>query len=427
MLEAHLPVPNVHWAADSFDITRRGQSIPAACPMQPTGRYAAARRSADAVILTRDRLGLNKLYFAIDNQRGVVAGNYLADLVQSGIPFDAIYAVPAANSLIIDMQARTLHLDRGTHPDTGLTPGDPDLRLAHLAGQLRRHIEAVAASHPAAHVAVCLSGGLDSALIAALARRAFANVVAYTYAFDDQRGWLSPDATAARQLADWLGIPFRLVTASADKVISVLPRAYRLGQDWRDFNVHCAIVNEILAEAIADDLAITGAPRLVLTGDLMNELACDYTPVRYQGRDYYPSPAIRPDLARASLVRGLQCGDREVGVFAGRDLVVLQPYAQISHELLQLPAGMPKARIIRAMAGDLLPGEWYDRPKARAQIGGPTATHGILPLMVDTGRVGDQLEHEFCDAIGAASHPPLRGRIRAGVYRFPASYPSEAA
>ena len=80
---------------------------------------------------------------------------------------------------------------------------------------------------------------------------------------------------------------------------------------------------------------------------------------------------------------------------------------------------------MRVLAGTLLPDESYDRPKARAQIGGPSATTGILPLMVDSGRVGARLEHEFCSAIGVTERPSLRGRIRAGVYRYPSRYPAE--
>lgn len=423
MLDTRLPVPNIHWTAASFAVTVPGQHTDA---LPAGGRYATARRSGDTVQLARDPLGMNKLYFAIDRARGVVAANYLADLVRTGIPLDRTYAVPAGTAVTIDMKARSLHVDRRTQPPNGPAITDADNHIANTGRQLRLCLEAVAASHPAAHVAVCLSGGLDSALIAALARDIFANLTAYTYSFDDQCGQLSSDADAAREHAGWLGIPFRLVTASADKVISVLPGAYRLGQDWRDFNVHCAIVNHILADAIAADMATARGHRIVLTGDLMNELTCDYATVRYRDRIYYQLPAIPAGALRASLVRGLQCGDREVGVFADRDLIVLQPYAQVSRELMQLPAGLAKARITRALAGHLLPAEWYDRPKVRAQIGDPAVTSGILPLMVDTGRIGPQLEREFCDAIGAHVQRSLGRLIRAGVYRYPASYPAEA-
>lgn len=423
MLEIHLPVDNVRWSPDMFAVSACQSTTDV--PQHPTGRFATAVRAGNTVVLTRDRLGLNKLYFAVDRQRGVVAANYLADLVRAGIAFDAIYAVPAGTTTLIDLRERTIQLDR-YHRLAARTIGT-DLRsyLADVRDLLSRHLAAASAAHPEAKVAVCLSGGLDSALIAALIRTHFTDVHAYTYAFDDQTGQLSSDAIAAEQLAQRLDIPFRIVTADADKVLAVLPRAYRYGQDWRDFNLHCAIVNDILAEAIAADLAATDGPAFVFTGDLMNELLNDYTPIRYRGQDFYPLPKLPPEAARTSLVRGLQCGDREVGVFAARGLVAIQPYAQIADELLQIPATLAKPNVIRGLAGALLPDESYGRPKARAQIGGPTTTTGILPLMVDSGCFGSRLEHEFCAAIGVTPPRPLGGRIRAGSYQFPSRLPAE--
>lgn len=285
----------------------------------------------------------------------------------------------------------------------------------------------IAAAYPSAVVAVCLSGGLDSSLIAALAQQHFANVAAYTYTFDDPTGQLSPDAIAAQRLASWLGMKHHLVTAEENKILDMVPRALRFGQDWRDFNLHCAIVNELLAEAIATETSPAGQPVLVLTGDLMNEILGDYTPLHYRGSEYYSLPNIAPDLLRISLVRGLQCGDREVGVFAARNIIAIQPYEQICDDLLPIPSNLTKRDVIGALAGDLLPPESYDRPKARAQIGGPTPQSGILPLLVDSERRGDRLEDEFCDAIGIPDRPSMRGRIRTGIYRFPSQFPPEAA
>lgn len=427
MLETFLPVANVAWSAATFRVICTDEG-PAPTPeyLAGGGRFATADRNGHTVVLTRDRLGLNKLYLAIHPDRGVIAANYLADLIHAGIPFDAIYAVPAGTAAVVDLHARTIRLSRHHRLPRGPAAAELQHHLAQARERLRQHIEAAAAAHPCAAVAVCLSGGLDSGLIAALVRAHFANVVAYTYSFDDHPGQLSPDAVAAERLAHWLDIPFRLVTADADKILTVLPQAYRYGQDWRDFNVHCAIVNQILAEAIAADLAAKDRPVLVFTGDLMNELLGDYTPIRYREQDFYTLPNVPAEQARTSLVRGLQCGDREVGVFAAHGLVAVQPYGQIADHLVRIPATVPKPEIIRGLAGPLLPAESYDRPKARAQIGGPTATTGILPLLVDAGHVGTRLEHEFCAAIGMPERRSLRGRIRAGVYRFPSRFPMEA-
>ncbi|GAA0480128.1 hypothetical protein Aca07nite_87920 [Actinoplanes capillaceus] len=421
MLETYLPITNVTWTPDTFALSHDDGSAPTA--HRNAGRYAAAHVAGDTVTLTRDPLGLNKLYFAACHDRGVVAANYLADLIGAGINFDDVYAVPAGSSVTINPHARTIRLHRRHRLPTGPDSADSMRRLAHVRERLDLHVAAAAAAYPDATAAVCLSGGLDSALIAALIREHFHTVRAYTYAFDDHTGRLSPDAVAAQHLAHWLDLSWQLVRADATQVFAALPRAFRFGQDWRDFNVHCAIVNEILAAAIAADPAIGSGPVLVFTGDLMNEIVGDYTPVHYRGRDFYALPDVNTEHARTSFVRGLQCGDREVGVFAARGLPVIQPYTQVCDDLLQVSAERTKPEIMRVIAGDLLPPGVYERPKARAQIGAPDAVTGILPLLVDSGYTDDHLEREFLAALGVTEHHSLRGRIRAGVYRFPHHFP----
>jgi asparagine synthetase B (glutamine-hydrolysing) len=205
MLKTYLPIPNVYWTTDTFAVT---SADPGQAPDAPAtgGRFATAHRAGDTVVLTRDMLGLNKLYFAVDADRGVLAANYLADLVQAGTTFDAIYAVPAGTSAVIDLHQRSIRLRRHRRP-AGAGNTSPQRHLEDARDRLIRHLEVAAAAQPAARVAVCLSGGLDSGLIAALLCTHFANVRAYTYAFDDGSGPLSPDAVAAEQLARRLGLP----------------------------------------------------------------------------------------------------------------------------------------------------------------------------------------------------------------------------
>jgi hypothetical protein len=208
-------------------------------------------------------------------------------------------------------------------------------------------------------------------------------------------------------------------------VLGALRDAVRFGQDWRDFNVHAAIVSVLLGDAIARDAPPTHGVSeiLVLTGDLMNELMADYAALRYRGRDYYGLPAIRPDALRRALVRGVQAGDREVGVFRSRGLTAVQPYGAVSESLLALPGTIAKPDVIRALGGDRLPAVFYERKKIRAQIGDTEVRRGILPLLVDSGRDGEWLEQLACDLFGAPDQRSLRNFIRAGVYRSCPRFP----
>lgn len=414
MLENHLKA-NLCWADSNPGPSR----IDHQSARRLTGRFATAHEQDSNVVLTRDALGLNKLFFGHHLARGVVAATYLIDLIEAGIPFSDIYAVPAGSTITIDIRHRTTATCRFyALPATSGSDRPPDAIVSEIADGLTRGMQQLAATRPSAPIAICLSGGADSAVIAVFARRHFPHAVAYTYAGGD--GELSEDAIAAQAIARHLGLPMRLVTADADMILRSLQRAIRFGQDWRDFNVHAAIVNDLLAAAIAADRAHdpTGTP-LVLTGDLMNELLGDYSPIRYSGSTFYSLPPLSPAKLRIALTRGIQAGDREVGVFSAHGVDVAQPYGWVFEQLLELPNPVLKYPVVKALAGSELPDRVLRRPKVRAQVGDHTVRRGILPRLLDAGYDGPRLEAAFCRTFSVSSPGELRGFLRAGIYRPP--------
>lgn len=438
MLEATLRIENFYWAGDAFRPPiapdEAGDWVVATRGLH--GQFAfALTAGAGKITLGRDRLGTNKLFFAIHESGRVSAANYLIDLVQRGVPFEGIYSLPAGHVAEIDLGRRTLVLSRYFTPPVDATRDEPV--LDDVAEGIRRHLElwfARLANHfDSARIFVCLSGGLDSGLIAALARRHFRDVTAYTYGYTQGGELVSEDAGYGRQLAEFLAIPFRLVPASADDVLNAVENALVYGQDWRDFNVHCAVVNELLGNAMEQDVRRAGraTPTLVLTGDLMNEFFADYVPVAYGGRDYYRLPRLdRPSL-RSILIRGLDAGDREVGVFARHGLDLVQPYGLLADSYLRLPASLvreqdSKQRLVRAVAGDLLPDWIFGRVKVRAQIGVSKEPTGILPVLLESGRDAAWLRRAFRARLAVRDDAVLNRFIRAGVYRFTGEFPRGA-
>ncbi|MBI4271492.1 MAG: 7-cyano-7-deazaguanine synthase [Candidatus Rokubacteria bacterium] len=433
MVESLFRIPNISWAGVRFEppLPVDGADGLAAALAGLNGRFSLALRGPqDRLILARDRLGLNKLFFALGADGTATAANYLADLVDRGIPFEAIYSVPAGHVLEIDLRRRTLVLRRFF--DVDAVARADTLPLEVEARRIRRHLELwfarLANRFGGRRICVCLSGGLDSSLIAALAARHFADVAAYTYGYADAPE--SEDMRSARRVAEALGLRLRRVPATARDVLDVLDDALCYGQDWRAFNVHCAIVNELLARAIARDArGAAGQPApLALTGDLMNEILADYVPLSHAGRDIYTLPRVGAARLRAALLRGLDAGDREVGIFGHHGIEVVQPYGLVLDQLLPLPASFlggegAKQRLARAMAGDLLPAFVFARTKARAQVGDARGPGGIVSTLEAAGRDARWLRGAFCRRFGIEEEGSLDGFIRVGRYRFPREYP----
>jgi asparagine synthetase B (glutamine-hydrolysing) len=429
MLESLLRISNFCWSGEAFV---RATDLDAVTGLATTdgplrGRFAwTSGRSDGGVMLARDRLGLNKLFLAIHDSGRVLAANYLIDLVERGVPFESIYSVPAGHVLDLDPEqervALSPYIDVGR--GAGLAHAGPEEVARDLRAELEVWFSRLAAQFGRAKISICLSGGLDSGIIAALAKQYFSDLTAYTCTFSENGASTSEDAMYAERLAEFLRIPLRPVPASSDEVVAALDDALCYGQDWRDFNVHCAIVNEILARAMRRDCETYGpdAPVLVLTGDLANEFLADYAPVPYEGQEYYRLPGIGPADLRLTLIRGLDAGDREVGIFNHHGLDVFQPYGLVVDQFLRLPGSFiagerSKQALARAVAGDLLPGFIFDRVKVRAQIGSSTQPTGILPLLIQRGNHAGWLRAAFCRLFNIDDESFLNRFIRAGRYR----------
>lgn len=433
MLESMFPIRNFCWRDASFQPSGDDGEAPEGW----AGQFSLASTRPDGrVMLVRDRLGINKLFFAVHEAGRVLAANYLIDLVGRGVPVEAVYSVPAGHAVEVDVHRRRVSTTFCAAIEPG--PGMSEAGAEGIAGEIRARLEVwfarLAEQFNRRKIWVCLSGGLDSGIIAALARAYFRDVTGYTYAFAEPGAGTSEDAASAERLADALRIPLRLVPASAEDVRAALADAICYGQDWRDFNVHCAIVNEILARAMHRDAGATGiaASPLVLTGDLANEFLADYAPVSFDGLEYYRLPRVSPELLRLALIRGLDAGDREVGIFNHHGLDVIQPYGLVVDQYLRLPGAFigearAKQRLGRAIAGDLLPRFVFDRVKVRAQLGSSMEAPGILSVLAEGEGDPAWLREAFCRCFKVKDPSFLSTFIRAGRYRGMSHFPSRGS
>jgi asparagine synthetase B (glutamine-hydrolysing) len=426
MFESLLSITNFCWSGDAYHNAPQPIAPPSSLSAPPQGRFAFAVPAADGgVLLARDRLGLNKLFVAIHESGTVVAANYLIDLVRRGVPFESIYSVPAGHLVRIAPTLNQIEVTRAgqVRDRSAAAAGSVDEVARDVRAALELWLSRLAGQFGNRPVCICLSGGLDSGLLAALARQYFSDLTAYTYSFAGRGMGVSEDAVYAERLARALHIPFRLIPATASDIHGAVDAALCYGQDWRDFNVHCGIVNEIVARAIRDDADRRGGPLpLVLTGDLANEFLADYAPVAYGSEEFYKLPRMQPFDLRRMLIRGLDSGDREVGIFNRHGLEVVQLYGLIVNEYHRLPPAFiggtkSKHALVRKIAGDLLPDFLFMRPKVRAQVGDSTAQTGILPLLIQRGHGADWLRRTFCRLFNIENAAFLDRFIRGGRYR----------
>jgi asparagine synthetase B (glutamine-hydrolysing) len=181
MLESLLSVRNVCWAGGAYQAAIAPAAIRERGDVPLQGRFACASQAPDgSVTLARDPLGLNKLFIAAHQSGTVVAANYLVDLVLHGVPFEAMYSVPAGHVVRIAPDENRVEVSRYAEDcDDSAATADVDAvaRIPQLGQWLcvRRSIRRQ----------TCPSAcrGLDSGLIAALARRYFPAATAYTYSF----------------------------------------------------------------------------------------------------------------------------------------------------------------------------------------------------------------------------------------------------
>lgn len=396
------------------------------------GQFAVHHVDASGThTLVRDELGVNKLFFAIDVHGGVISSNYRHDFV--GMDDALVWSVPAGHAARVTPGTQRVRLARwSTLEFAADDPGSAAQHAMRIRARLNeafREIRATIAGRP---LYVTLSGGLDSTTIAVLAQELIGNFTAVTFALgpsgttasrstvkaDDQHS----DLFHARQVAHILGVPFLEVSPDPEAVLALLDSTLIYGQDFRDFNVHCGLVNAAVAAAVSARHP-SGPRPVLLTGDCMNELVADYAPEAYRGESLYQLPRLSAGRLRRHLVAGLDAGDREVGIFAQQGLDVIQPYALCARAYAALPDAVvdgarAKTTFVRAVMGAGIPECVYERPKVRAQVGGTRG--GTMRLLLDRGIDGAWLAARFA-TLFQLDPAEVRRSIRAGRYRTPPS------
>lgn len=397
--------------------------------------------------LVRDPLGIGKLFWAEEADGTVLVAARPWRLVEAGCPMERVRAVPPGNAVEATSaavswrepegrEAATWSVLRGgeasgrageTTEEPGASPGEAARRIRETLDAFLDDLSAEVSGEP---VYVCLSGGLDSTGVAALARRHFGEVVAVSFDLDRPSGRSSEDREAARRVARKLDLRLLEVTVEPGHLLEPLDMVLREGVDWRAFNVHAGLVNAWLALGVAADAGARarrdGARPLVLTGELANEFLVDYRPETYRGETHYRLPRLPATGLRRALVRGIGTCHRETGVFEALGVRCVQPYAVAADAFLALPPAFlersgAKEELARGVFGACVPEFVYARSKVRAQVGDARVGSGVLGHCLDRGVDAGHLRSRFAELHDMADPDELEGFIRGG--RYAASLP----
>ena len=255
-IRAALPDSRFRTSSDSEAILQLYLRAKQETVSQLDGMYAFVLRDGDDLYVGRDPLGIKPLYMG---RRG--GGWCFASEIKALLGFaDAITEFPPGT---------TFHTTRGFEkfyevPDDLPEDFSPDQACAELRATLERAVvKRLMSDGP---IGVLLSGGLDSSVIAAIARRHVDKL--HTFAVGVEG---SPDLEAARYVAAVLGTTHHEYLLAVEAVVADLSRIlYHLesfDQDLVRSGVPCYFAAQLAAEHV----------KVVLTGEGADELFAGYS------------------------------------------------------------------------------------------------------------------------------------------------------
>jgi asparagine synthase (glutamine-hydrolysing) len=219
------------------------------------GAFALAIFDKNRLILARDRLGIQPLYYGFCHSDLCFASEIkaLSEFV------DTVHEFPPGHFL---------DSDKGLFPYKSYLPEDvqPDGAL-HSAEQLADQLVAsVERALPAGgEVGVWLSGGVDSSVVAALARNCVEQL--HTFSAGVEGG---PDLIYARQVAQHIGAEHHERIYQLDEMLAVLERVIYHLETFDAPLVRSAIANYLVSELASEHVPF------VLSGEGGDELFAGY-------------------------------------------------------------------------------------------------------------------------------------------------------
>lgn len=315
------------------------------------GHFARAKSDSGGVKLSRDTLGVCPLYYGRDSN-GVL---YFASEVKALLPF---------TDFVKELQPGTQYTG-GKITSTNNTPStEPlDLTASEIAAELLRRLDSAvevrAKSMP--NYGSLLSGGLDSTIVAALARKYTNTLHTYAAGLPD-----APDLLYAQKAAKHLDCVHHERKVSLQEMVALLPEVIYHLESFDALLVRSSILHFAAAQAA------TGTVSALFSGEGADELFAGYDYLKQMPTQKLPSELV--DLTERLHNTALQRVDRCIQAHGITGWVpLLDPqvvdFARRIPVDLKLHKGVEKW-ILRQASASLLPPEIAQRPKAKFWQGG---------------------------------------------------------
>lgn len=360
------------------------------------GMFALAVADDDSIFLARDPIGIKPLYYGVRDEGG---------------PREAFYFASELKALT-DKGVTVEEFPPGTyyHSDTGFVPfyrvperSPRKMPLDYWLKTVRAKLEEAVVKRLMSDVPLgaFLSGGLDSSLIAAIARRHMGEL--HTFAVGVEG---SSDIEAARVAARYLDTTHHEYIYTAEEVTEKLPEIIYHLESFDQYLVRSAIPCYFCSRLASDYV------KVILTGEGADELFAGYK--YYKG--FHNSEALHRELRRSVVSlhhSNLQRVDRLTMAHSieGRvpflDVEMIDLAQEIPPELKLRNDGSRKLVekwILRKACEDLLPPEllWRDKEKFGEGSGTIDMLEGLLSEQVDDSQASRHIRANPRDNLRSA-------------------------
>jgi len=349
--------------------------------------------SKNKFLIARDRYGSKKIFYCIKKKNFFTSDNFI-DLKKRS-KSRLIFSLPPGTLMIYDKK-----LDQKTFKKIKFKKKNIKINLKLFEKKILEFLLSLKKKYGNKCI-ILLSGGLDSTIIAYLAKKIYKKPLAVTAVFLNEKDFLNfkknrnfdlnkyQDFSNAKIIADKIGLNFYSIIANNNLIKNDLLKVMYHIQDWRDFNVHCGCLNYQIAKHLKKK-KFNNIP--ILTGDFMNEIFADYTSEIINKKEYYKQIKASIHIRSKWLTEGLETSDRENGIFNKFGLLIFQPYFTVIDLFKNVDSIFFKKFNKYNFNGKILPKEIFKlvpQKKNRAQI--TDREGGILNFFIKNGITQDRL------------------------------------